>query len=237
MKRNLVYSAVCIVIYIFINGFKGTQNSTLGRMIVFNYFPNSFQMDIIRILVLIIPLLIFIGSYLQKEWFNSKISIVLRFGNYRNWYKSIVIFITSITLLYLLILLLVEWIIASLLRYDENLLQTIELFQNTSPTFITYIWQTIFFLLSILLIVTCFVLFIVIVRNTMIATIGVLVLLLFSFTLISFQPQLIVYFPWNYFASGLLEKPIINLVILVLSIIGVNFVSLLIFNKKREFFI
>lgn len=160
------------------------------------YLPINISIDVFRIILLILPFLLFYNMNIQREMEERSVYILLRIKSFKIWFHSLMLITFIFTFSFILLGYLITYGIVSFLPSHEYII-TFNKLQLENNLFYL-LEQYILLSLSLVLILFLNTLFIFLIENIEVSTILTLLVLLIPTVIGNLSPQTTTYFPTTY---------------------------------------
>ena len=243
---NITY-VLCIVGVFVLNGILVhasygdlIPNGYANQIVFMFYMPLNIQFDLLRWLLIFIPILLFLSSFILREMRDHPTYLILRMKSYRHCFHSMFIAICISLVGTLGIGYGVTGIVVFLLNNQIGNQSDIclSLFLNTNG------WQLLLnhftlFILTLLLLLIVHTIFSFIIHNAVFAMFTVIISMISSATIGYLFPSLLKFLPLTYFLLGLREMQEVtfawsNSIILLCIVLSYCVLSMLFINLREK---
>ena len=241
-----ITTVLCIVGIFVLNGIlvhasysDFTPNGFVNQIVFMFYMPLNFQFDLLRWLLIFIPILLMLSSFILREVRDHPTYLILRMQNYRHCFHSMFIAICislvgKIGIGYGMTGILV-FFLNSQIKTQSDI--GLSLFLNMNG------WQLLLnhytlFILTLLLLLIVHTIFLFLANNAVFAMLIVIISMISSVAIGYLFPTLLKFLPLTYFLLGLRELQELSFAwsnsIILLCIVLSYCVLNVLFNKLRE---
>lgn len=242
--RIFLFIGLSAILNFFIVASVNTNMIPLGNVratISFFYFPVNSNLDLYRLLLVVIPILISVGSFVQHQTKDSSLYVLLHCKNYKNWFLSMTIaswvFTMGMILFQYLITYIGTFFIPKGDPSDEWLLVFPSLYSQ--PVYSLLFQQLSLFTLSLLVLITFYLLLFYSSNQVNVSFLVSVIYLAISYLFVLTNPDIFIWYPLAYGLAGLMEwsgflgyGPLFLLLVLLLSVLfGLTYI---IFCLRRE---
>lgn len=164
------------------------------------YFPINIKFDLFRLILILLPILLIIGSFINSEIKERSIYLLLQMKSFRLWFQSLIVasfftillyFIVGYVITYVLVLFLPENIVI-----NKSMIPFQFLYTTNEWTLITH--QFFLLILSVLLLVLLNIFFTFLINHTAFASLLTIICLAASITIGNNFPSILNFLPLTY---------------------------------------